>query len=481
MKTAISLAAAGLATLGLAQAGNYTQHNVSRVNGIIDAAVAAHGGRERLAAVETLIIEYDGVNYSVDQSRGTEPPWDRSDSAGIDAIDLEDSIFVTEASFNGGGFEGRNATIINGDESYQINRRAGTIARLAEPDYDTASGPFVRVTPLLLLRTLQDRAANAYYLGETTVGDVDYEVVGFSMTVGPAISLYFDKETHMLRRSERIFSGAGLVQYEFADYEDVDGIPFNRTFRLYLNGDVNTERSIASVRVNEPLGDLLEIDAGLRTIPELTPDPLTRQEIADGVWLIGGSGTYAMFVDMGDFVFAAGGTAGIPERIASLREVVGDKPIRYAMLTHHHFDHVMGVAAYESEGATLIVSAEHEAIARRAAADGAALKLAAVEDRKIIEAGDRVIEVVDIGPTAHTEHLLVAYLPDEGLLFEADHFALPRVGPIPPAVTSTQTFAEALERRDLRVRRIASAHSPRVATMDDLRTALETEVYQARQ
>ena len=48
----------------------------------------------------------------------------------------------------------------------------------------------------------------------------------------------------------------------------------------------------------------------------------------DGLTLVGGNGTYAMFVDMGDYIFAAGGTAGIPDRIDSLREVAGDKPIK---------------------------------------------------------------------------------------------------------------------------------------------------------
>ena len=100
-----------------------------------------------------------------------------------------------------------------------------------------------------------------------------------------------------------------------------------------------------------------------------------------------------------------------------------------------------------------------------------------MSDRVIVPAKKEVN--TPIGPTAHTEHLLVAYLPDEGILFEADHFALPRVGPIPPAVTSTQSFAEALGREELGVKLILSAHSPKAATMDDLRVALEKEVFQA--
>ncbi len=97
-----------------------------------------------------------------------------------------------------------------------------------------------------------------------------------------------------------------------------------------------------------------------------------------------------------------------------------------------------------------------------------------------LEGDNRTVEIIDIGPTAHTEHLLVAYLPDEGILFEADHFSLPRVGPIPPAVDSTKSFAAALRRLELDVQQILSAHSPKVATMDDLRTAVNTLVSQMR-
>ena len=479
MKSIISLALAGALASSLVCADNLTEKNVGQANAIIEAAVAAHGGEDKLGKLNTLIVEFESVNYSVDQSRGTEPPWDTNESSGFNAVDLDNTTFVNRANVTGGGFEADGGTIINGDESYQLDFRAGTVAKIAEPDFDTTSGPFVRVTPALLVRTLQDRAANAYYLGEASVDGKDYDVVGFSMTVGPAISMYFDKKNHLLRRSERIFTGFGLVQYEFLDYETIDGMPFNRTFNLFLNGELNIERKNLSTKVNQPLDPLMVVDARLDSIPEQQPDPLTRQEIADGVWLIGGNNTYAMFIDMGEYVFAAGGTAGIPERIESLRDVVGDKPLKYGMLTHHHSDHVLGVAAYESEGATLIAAAAHEQVARRAAEDGDALKVKLVEDRMTLEGANRTVEIIDIGPTAHTEHLLVAYLPEEGILFEADHFTMPRVGPVRPAVTSTRSFAEALSREELGVKMIYSAHSPRAGTMDDLRIALEAELFQA--
>ena len=87
----------------------------------------------------------------------------------------------------------------------------------------------------------------------------------------------------------------------------INGIAVNRTFNLYVEGDANVEQSNVVARVNEPLADLLKVDARLQRVPEIQPDPLSRREIADGVWLIGGNGTYAMFVDMGSYVFAGGG------------------------------------------------------------------------------------------------------------------------------------------------------------------------------
>ena len=480
MKLHSKLVLMGLFVVGAAQASNFTETNTDKAKAIIDAAVEAHGGDALMESLRTLVIENRTVNYSVDQSRGTEAPWDTNVAEGFDAIDIENSIFVTHGEGAGGGFENHFRTIVNGEESYQLNFRAGTVARVAEPDFATTSGPFVRVTPALLIRTLKDREANAHFLGETTIDDTDYNIIGFSMTVGPAISMYIEKGTNLLRRSERVFPGFGLVEYRFDDYETRNDVPHNRKFTLYLNGDVNLEREIKSLRVNVDLDEYLAVPETMVAIPEVQPDPLSRQELSEGVWLIGGNGTYGMFVDMGDHIFAIGGTGGIADRIDSLREVVGEKPIRYAMMTHHHFDHVAAVGEYESEGATIVAAAAHERIVRRNASDGENLKVQLVADRESFSGGGRRVEVIDIGPTAHTEHLLVAWLPEEGILFEADHFAMPRVGPVPPAVTSTRTFAEALARAGLKPRVFVSAHSSNPGSPDDLKAALETKVYQAR-
>ena len=99
-------------------------------------------------------------------------------------------------------------------------------------------------------------------------------------------------------------------------------------------------------------------------------------------------------------------------------------------------------------------------------------KLEFVEDRMELTDGTKTIELYNIGPTPHAENILIAYLPDAGIIFEADHFPQPATGVIPPAVPATLAFAEALEKLNLNYTKIVGAHSARIASPADLQTAL---------
>ena len=452
-----------------------SEKNAEKVREVLDAALAAHGGAERLAALRSFGVEFEDINIAVGQSRKAEPPLDRAPSLGSAAIGLDDSVFVQRAAGVGGGFEFDNGTVINGEASYQFNFRNGNKALIAQPDFATTSGPFVRVSPTLLVLQLRDRAQNAYYLGSDKVDGEKHDVIGLSMSVGPGISLFFSRATGLLTHSERVLPGFGKVEYRFDDYQTVSGIPVNARFTLLVNGEENILRTNQRTLINPDLAPMLDVGTDLADAPPVVAQPVRVLRLAEGVYHVGGNGTYALFVDQGDHLLAVGGTAGVPERAAMLRAEIGDKPIREAAMTHHHSDHILAVAAYEQEGATIHAAASHEAVIRGAAADPAGLKFAAVESRARIGEGPITVEMVDIGPTAHAEHLLVAWLPEQGILFEADHFAMPAAGPVQAAAAPTQDFAKALDRLGIEPTRIVSAHSPRPGSMADLAEALRLE------
>ena len=95
--------------------------------------------------------------------------------------------------------------------------------------------------------------------------------------------------------------------------------------------------------------------------------------------------------------------------------------------------------------------------------------------------GDRKLEVIDFGPTPHAKHILMAWLPEEGILFEADHFPNPTNGQMAPAQEVTKRLAEVIDQQGLDVKIIVGAHSPRIASIDDLRKALALSPVQVAQ
>jgi glyoxylase-like metal-dependent hydrolase (beta-lactamase superfamily II) len=427
----------------------------------------AHGGAEKLAALNSLYQENQFVAYATQQSRLPDPPWDKSNQKSVNAIDFEKGVFYSRNTGTGGGFEFDAATIINDDKSWQLDYRAGTAAPIAEPDLNTTAGPFIRITPALLMKQLQERRQVSHWLGVADVNGRPHDVITLVMEVGPGLSLYIDKETHMLTRMERVFPPFGQVEYKFEDYTMIDGIAFNQHFKLLVNGDDNMVLTNKNPQVNFPIEQYAEVAAGLEVIDAVVPDDFNLEELDEGVFLVGGNGAYGLFVEMDDYLVAIGGTQGAADRLAEVRKHIPDKPVKYGVLTHHHSDHVPASADYAKEGASIITFKPNEAVVRAAAGDDS-VKLEFVEERMTLSDGQRTVELYDIGPTPHAEHLLIAFLPEEGIIFEADHFPQPVTGPLPPAVSTTLAFAQALEQLDLDYSKIVGAHSSRVGTPADL-------------
>jgi glyoxylase-like metal-dependent hydrolase (beta-lactamase superfamily II) len=471
---AILLVACGLLFAETSFAESLPLQSVNRAGEVIDAAIEAHGGAEAITGLKTLVQKAEFVNFATGQSRKPGPPYDRREIVNFYAIDLSNEVFVNHTTGEGGGFVFDITNIINGEDSWRLDYRAGTAAPVAEPDFHTQSGPLIRLTPALLMKQLQARRQQSHWLGEVDVDGRMHDVITLVMEVGPGLSLYIDQETHMLTGMERVLPPFGQVEYRFLDYTTIDGIAFNQKFRLYANGEDNLIIDVKSNELNAPLEKYTQVPDDLEKIAAITPDTMNTNEIGEGVFLIGGNGIYALFVEMEDHVVAIGGTQTVAVSIEEMRKVIAEKPIRYGVLTHHHSDHVPGAAAYAKEGAAIITFKENEAVVRKAAGDET-VKLEFVEDRMTLTDGKKKVELYNIGPTPHAENILIAYLPEQGIIFEADHFTLPRTGPIPPAVPATAAFAQALHELDLDYRVIVGAHSPRIGSPADLAASLKTQ------
>jgi glyoxylase-like metal-dependent hydrolase (beta-lactamase superfamily II) len=223
--------------------------------------------------------------------------------------------------------------------------------------------------------------------------------------------------------------------------------------------------TVTAVRAN-PTVDI-EVPANVRT----TPTVVKSEKAADGVWLISGGSHNSALVEMKDYLIVVEGPQGDYRStavIAEVKKLVPNKPIKYLVNTHHHFDHSGGVRAYAAQGATIVTHEINRPYFERAAANTWSLapdllakskkKLVfqTMGDNMVLTDGSRSVELYQIAGNAHHDGLIMAYLRKEKLLIEADAFS-PRGVPKTPDPFAVNLEAN-VRRLGIDVERILPIH-----------------------
>ena len=103
--------------------------------------------------------------------------------------------------------------------------------------------------------------------------------------------------------------------------------------------------------------------AGALRRPPAAAGP-TSEKLADGVFRIRGAYN-ALAVEFADHIvlFEPGpqNEARAQAIIAETKKVIPNKPIRYGVISHHHFDHTSGLPAVVAEGITIVTPAVNKA------------------------------------------------------------------------------------------------------------------------
>ena len=279
--------------------------------------------------------------------------------------------------------------------------------------------------------------------------------------------------------------GDMLVEGIYSDYRDNNGFKFPGTivqkrggwptFEAQLLGANPNPRNIQQL-VTPPAASQRGGAAAAGGAPP-APTGAQSEKLADGVYRITG-GYVALAVEFSDHIVIFEGGPQSEARalaiMAEARRVIPNKPIRYSILSHHHFDHSSGLPAVVAEGVTIITHENNKAFLEKAlnaprtlapdamSKSGKKPKIETVAEKRVLQDATRTLEIHHIVGLPHADGMLIAYLPKEKIVAFADMFNFPAANePVPnPPVVGTQVFVDNFERLKLDFNTLVSVHPP---------------------
>jgi len=281
--------------------------------------------------------------------------------------------------------------------------------------------------------------------------------------------------------------GDKMVEYRWSDYRDVGGgvkLPFHLHAHMGDHPLIPGGHNWLDLRANDIKVNVADaaqaVPDSVRNAPLPTQSRVVSTTLAPGVVLLGGGSHNSVAVEFKDFVTVIEGPLSNQRTnavVAEVHKLYPNKPIRYLVNTHNHFDHLGGVRGFVAEGATVITddrnrnfytrvvlapqprSLQNDRLSTRpfAPTGPGDLALQTFTDQYTISDGNETIELYHVDGLNHSDNMLIAYLPKEKIVVNADLYGPPPAG---GNIQNVNANAVALYRNIKRLKLDVAQHVP---------------------
>lgn len=263
----------------------------------------------------------------------------------------------------------------------------------------------------------------------------------------------------------------------YSDYKDFGGVQFPTRITQKAGGHPTLDLTISEVKAGVA-ADIQPPDNVRQAAVKVDAD-----KVADGVWYLTGGTHHSVLIEMKDhliLVEAPQDDARSAAIIAEAKKLVPNKPIKTVVNSHHHFDHAGGLGAFVAEGATIVTHDGNKAFFEQSLAaprkvqpdklaqSGKKPAVEGIGEKRVLSDGTRNVELHLIKDTPHGDGLIMAYLPKEKLLIEADAYTPGAPNAAPPSTPNPASvnLNDNIERLKLAVDQILPLHGRKVPFAD---------------
>jgi glyoxylase-like metal-dependent hydrolase (beta-lactamase superfamily II) len=453
------------------------------------------------ANIKTLQFTGSGRNFSVGQNYTTTDPWPpvtvKNYTANINydtgsmRVELLREMGPVMPRGGGGPFFGeqRQIQVVSGNYAWNVPAPAANAPPGAAPP-QPAAAPGAQLERMLFLWATPQGFVKAAMANNATTRNVrgGTEV---SFTVGGRYRMTGTINTQgQVERVQTLIDhpvvGDTPVETTYSGYRDFGGVMFPSRILQTQDGHPSLDLTISAVTAN-PAFEAPVPDTVRNAKP--APGQVTSATLAPGVYHLTGLNAHSLAVEMRDHIVVVDVPTSEARALAVLakaKELIPNKPVRFVVTSHHHWDHLSGIRAAIDEGATIVThqsnraflervaKTPHTIVPDRLASSRKAVQIQTVGDRGQLTDGTRTIELHRAAGYEHTGDMLLVYLPAEKVLAEADIFTPPaQAGTplIPPAVPFAKALYDNIRRLKLDVQVIAPFHGGRVTNMAELARA----------
>jgi len=493
--------------------------SVSREKSLVDRAVDAMGGGDRLESIRSV------------SAKGTQKQWEpeQSDLAG------GEMRFANESSWEAVIDRGQRASridyerrfaypsprtfkfseVMTPDGGYVLgvdsNGRNAQSQKMTPPAHSmsglrlaTSQRELLRSSASGLMLAMRNNADKLRPVSDLMVGGTAYPAVGYEQFI-----VAFDPQSGLPSRVRTLdYDGIwGDVNYDivFSDWRNFSGVRIPMSRKYELNGRVVQDVQFTDLQINPQVdaakfavpGELRTgaakaatgnvpyqwvirrqfigtyMDSDHTSYDTKASQGLRLNELSPGVFHVVGGTHNSLLVEMSDHLVMVDAPVGDGQSmwvVNTAKQRFPNKPIRWLILTHHHMDHAGGMRGVLAEGAILVVGQGAGAHYRKTLAapmqrnpdmkpmDFSQVQILEVPDSHVMSdsAGRQVIAYV-IQDNPHAKGMLMAYVPHARLGFVTDIWT--PGAPLPekpnPALVS---IVRTVQRTGIQPERFAGGH-----------------------
>jgi glyoxylase-like metal-dependent hydrolase (beta-lactamase superfamily II) len=286
--------------------------------------------------------------------------------------------------------------------------------------------------------------------------------------------------------------GDTKFEAEYDNYKDPDlsDIPFPFHIVHKLGGFPILDVTVTNARMYNPYVVVPIPDNVEQAYAAPAADPQSKidiQKAGTGVYFVTGASHNSVAVEFKNYVAVIESPVGDNRAVPmfdAIRRQFPNKKIRYVINTHHHFDHAGGLRDAVAEGVTILTYRDNKpyydrVLSNRHTVNPDRLEKSApsrkpsvepVLDKRLLTDGTQMLELYKIQGSNHADTMLIAYLPKDKLLVEADMWNPPAQpnAPAPTGVAAAEPLNlwNNIQRLKLDVAQIAPLHGRLVPFAD---------------